>query len=729
MKKRIDYRHYVCIVLTLGFFACGLFFIPSVLRLIESGRDLGLSAAYYFCEIAGIPHGIVPTVTEKSAYPAQVFLPFTFDEFGEKWHLYWQAFVSGENIREYLTFIGSALANVSMFLVMAFPFVIVLYIIFVRSFRKENNDYNKDSKPLKAFKRLSSVTYRPVKAWIKGFFLFVKDYRRYWLTWLLTWLFYFNAYTIVLEFIAYYLYFITAFNVASLYLQVYKLVCDLATVATFFPLWIWAIVGYIVFDRIRKKIAYARLNHNEMKNRGFINERSIAFMLCASMGKQKTTSLTDMGLSLNVMFRDKAFEKILENDLKFPFFPWINLENEIKRAMAKHVIYNLATCRKYIRHIRFCCAVAEVSDKAIIKSIFRHLKKAFGYRYNNLLFDYDFTRYGLTYDDKLKVVDIWQVLETYAQLYFIYVIQSSLIISNYSVRTDSVLSDIGNFPIWDNDFFKRDSRLIDSFSRHSHILDFDSLRLGRKVLEENINKDSFEFGVILITEIGKERGNQIELADKLKKAETANQKNDLFNTWLKMIRHSGTVDNYPFVRVIMDEQRPESLGLDARALCEIVSIKESGETRLAMPFFSLAELLYSAIFSKFTDLYYRYRYSRGDNCLFMYLLKKITAKIHGYYTGIYNRFGYSRLTVLVESGTQDGEIYEHIFYLSFKKDYSKRFSTDCFSDFFTEKALRSLVGIDDLQEYETEKATFDELQAQNSYFVGDLMKGFFNEKE
>ena len=82
----------------------------------------------------------------------------------------------------------------------------------------------------------------------------------------------------------------------------------------------------------------------------------------------------------------------------------------------------------------------------------------------------------------------------------------------------------------------------------------------------------------------------------------------------------------------------------------------------------------------------------------------------------------------MESGTQDGEIYEHNYFLSSKKIYSKRFSTDCFSDFFTEKALHSKVGIDDLREYATEKATFDELQAQNSYFVNDLMKGFLEEK-
>lgn len=160
------------------------------------------------------------------------------------------------------------------------------------------------------------------------------------------------------------------------------------------------------------------------------------------------------------------------------------------------------------------------------------------------------------------------------------------------MRVDGVLADLGNFPLWNADFFKRDSRLLESYSRHAHILDFDSLRLGRKVIENNVNANNFEFGVVIITEVGKERGNSLELSEKKKKDETTNQKNDLFNSWLKMVRHSATVDNFPFVRVITDEQRPESWGADARDLCEIVHIRESGETCLAMPFFSLAELLY-----------------------------------------------------------------------------------------------------------------------------------------
>lgn len=600
----------------------------------------------------------------------------------------------------------------------AVPFVLLLYVVFRKLLKSENNNYGKDSRPLRVFKRVVLVTYIPVKNWIVSFFGFIRDNGVYRKMWLILWLFYFNVFTIVLEFVAYYLYFAVSFDLVSLYRQIYKLFLDLWTGLTFIPLLGWAIVALFLIDRWRKKIGYSILNHNEMKNRGFINARPIVLMVCGTMGKKKTTMLTDIALSQAVMFKDKAFEKILENDLKFPYFPWVNLENALRSAMARHEVFNLATCRKYIKHLSACFAAAQVPEYR--KAVRRHLKKSYGLAYDNFCFGYDYERYGFSYDDKLKVVSVWEVIETYAQLYFIYLIQSSLIISNYSVRTDSLISDIGNFPLWNTDFFKRDSRLIDSYSRHSHIIDFDALRLGRKIVENNAFADSFEFGVVDITEIGKERKNMLELKELKKREEATNQKNDGFNDWLKMIRHSATVDNFPFVKVIADEQRPESWGADARDLCEIIHIRESGETRLAMPFFFIGELLYSAVFGRFVDMYYRYRFTRGDNTLFMHLFKTIVAKIQHYYTGIYNTFGYCPLRVQVESGTQDGQIEENRYFLASKKIYSKRFSTDCFSDFFTQKALRSPVGLDDLPEYRTEKATFGEMDLQHSYFFNDL---------
>ena len=57
----------------------------------------------------------------------------------------------------------------------------------------------------------------------------------------------------------------------------------------------------------------------------------------------------------------------------------------------------------------------------------------------------------------------------------------------------------------------------------------------------------------------------------------------------------------------------------------------------------------------------------------------------------------------------------------FKKIYSKRFSTDCFSDFFEKKALCSKIGIDDLEEFADTKASFEEMLKENSYFFNDLI--------
>ena len=141
------------------------------------------------------------------------------------------------------------------------------------------------------------------------------------------------------------------------------------------------------------------------------------------------------------------------------------------------------------------------------------------------------------------------------------------------------------------------------------ILDFDMLRLGRVIIEDNPKKDAFEFGVVAITEIGKERKNSIELKEIKKREFLANQKNDGFTDYLKMCRHNATVGNYPFIKFISDEQRPESLGSDARDLLEIVHIDSVEEERLAMPFFIIEEIIYGFLFKLFLKIYRKYRFN------------------------------------------------------------------------------------------------------------------------
>ena len=696
-KSLKDYRHWIMIAFIVASIALiPFFFRYAHLRILESCIAFGNSFKYYISELFGVELYGELTVNEFTQQPFELplHLPRTWEEFKVNLSGYWSTFFSMENFSAYMGKVADVLFYITKIILIVMPVFLTGGIVKLVIGRKQNNDYAKESKSLIRYKRFELKVCKPVKNWFVDFVGFVRENTYYLeiLAWI--WAYSFNVIAIVISFFAYYLYFISALKTATLYIQLVKLLMDVSVV----PTAVWVFIAIIAFLKFRKSIGYSRLNHMEMKDRGFINERPIVVMLCGTMGKKKTTIITDMALSQEIMFRDKAFEKILDCDLKFPYFTWINLEREIKHAMAVHYVYNLATCRRFISSLR--------------RRFYKHKDK--------YIFGYDYERYGMEYNDGLYVQNVWKVIEDYAQLYFIYVIESSLMISNYAIRTDCILDDIGNFPLWNTDLFQKDSRFIDSYSRHSHILDFDSLRLGKLLVENNKYADSFEFGVVNITEIGKERKNNLELNELKKKDNKANQKNDLFNSWLKMVRHSATVDNFPFVRVIVDEQRPESWGADARDLCEIVNIDECSELRLAMPLFFVEDLIVNLIYKGFEKRYSKYRYDRGDYTLPMYLYHGIIAKVMRYKKRVYNTFGYFKIDLNVENGTQDGKVEKKHYYLSSKKIYSKRFSTDCFSGFFTEKALRSTVGINDLEEFKTEKATFPVMKKLNSYFFNDL---------
>ena len=226
----------------------------------------------------------------------------------------------------------------------------------------------------------------------------------------------------------------------------------------------------------------------------------------------------------------------------------------------------------------------------------------------------------------------------------------------------------------------------------------------------------------MISEVGKERGNILDHKEMKKNNDETNQKNDLFNSWLKMCRHSATVDHFPFVKVFTDEQRPESWGADARDLCDIVNIATSGKQRLCLPFYIIEDMICETLFDWFIDLYYNFRYRRGDNTLLIHVLKSITAWLYQKNVKVYNKYGYSISHIEKERGTMDGKIEKKKYYLMNKKIYASRFSTDCFSDYFNDMAKKTKIGLEDYLEYETERATVAELKLQNSYFINALYK-------
>ena len=627
----------------------------------------------------------------------EILLPDDWDGFTVSAKQYFALLIDGENFASYWSAVGDVMLVAAKVIAILLPCVIVLILIIYRMYRQGNTKHNHDTKPLKIFKWLAARTYQPIKRAVLSYRDFLRQNPAIWICWIILWVFHLNAASVVMGFFAYYFYFVLSFDVGNLYVQVCKLFIDLQVIFRHFPWWSIVTVCWLLFNRWRKRIALNRLRHFEARNCGFINELPIVSMSCGSMGRKKTTLITDMVLSQEVMFRQKARSILQQNDMKFPYFPWIKFEDELRACMEHSTVYNLASVKTWMA-----------------------LKRSRFIKHHNAkwqLYGYDCKRYGTDFDDALKVNGLFDVLETYAQAYFIYIIQSSLIVANYSIRTDNALMDIGNFPLWLTDFFPK-HRL--ECSRHAHILDFDVLRLGKKVLDNNPKAGSFEFGVVAITEIGKERGNNLELKEVKKGAEDTNQKNDLFNSWLKMCRHSATVDNFPFIKVFTDEQRPESWGADARDLADIINIASCGDMRLALPLYTIEEMISELAFNRFMRLYEDFRFRRGDNTLLVHILKSVVAWLWRRNLRIYNRFGYSILKIEKERGTMDGKTENKKYYLMNAKIYAKRFSTDCFSDYFNDMAKKSKTGLMDYIEYVTEKATVDELKMQNSYFINSL---------
>lgn len=224
--KNVDYRHYICIAITLACLATAIFAFPYAFkRLCECFRDFGTSVAYYFCKLfnVGDVHATVTEISEMPIYLPNGF-PATWEEFRLYWSQYWDLFFTWEAVSVFWQSVG----NVSLtfaYILLFVPILLVVYYILKRILDKQNNDYNIDSVHLRRFKSLSDKTYRPAKAWVQGFIGFVKAHKAYYIFWVCTFAYAFNFFAIAIEFVSYYLYFCMSFDFVNLYRQIYQARC------------------------------------------------------------------------------------------------------------------------------------------------------------------------------------------------------------------------------------------------------------------------------------------------------------------------------------------------------------------------------------------------------------------------------------------------------------------------------------------------------------------------
>lgn len=722
--KKINHRHYVALALIIASLLLMVFrYELSLERLWQSCVDAYNSIVYYVCNTYLDIDNKPVTITDVPDVDLTRILPFDLEAFLEKWEYFGDYLFSAANFKNYSMYVllyGTLWTSVLSLLI---PLVMLIVSRIKSAYLSEGEeeDKNTDTKPLQFFKRRVEPLLISFYLWIRSFITFLRKNGIYLKLLALIWVVNLNLVSIALSLLGYYFYFTSSFDFLSFPKYFVKVLIDLVITFTGLPLLFWLGLVYYIITAILKNIAYAVLEHHEMKNRGFINAQPLGVLGCCTMGGGKTSLITDMGLSNSVMFKNDALEILIRCDLKYPNFPWLRFEDDLKRCYENHIQRQEELNEHGMSLINQSETICSLSSSK--HWVLNRYDKFLENPCKENLWGYDFEKHRMKYDDDLSITDLYIVLITYAKAYLVYITQCSYIFGNYSIREDMFCDD-GFFPLWCTDFFHRSPAESEAASHFAKIIDFDMLRLGKKMIEHNKYSGAFEFGVVCLTEIGKERGNAKENREMKKKDDEANPNNDGFEDCIKMIRHRAMIDNKPFVRILSEEQRPESLGSNTRDTFSVIQIVGKSELKVLYKGLFFDGFIHDVLFPRFRSFYLKMRNLRGDNTLLVYILKNIFAFTENRYTRLENRFGYYVLDFETTAGKLDGKAIESKYYLSRKKTYSNRFASDCYGEFFEQMSLKSGIGIVDFVEYLDVRQSEDEMALQNSYFYEEKLSKY-----
>lgn len=423
--------------------------------------------------------------------------------------------------------------------------------------------------------------------------------------------------------------------------------------------------------------------------------------------------------------------------MQFPHFPWNLIEQSIKAMRQnKYATLNLAWIRFMAEQLKesFDLHVAMKKGETVgIQRLWRNacaiaeLKKS-GLKAKDFLFGYDYKKYGLEYDNELKIVPIWESIRFYAEEFYIYTSPTPLSVSNYPIRFDIRFDDVGNYPLLRIDHFRRGPREIFAESQFNHIGILDNFRLGKKKNPKGIYNNNFEIGALTLAEIGKERGNQRTNAGTKKDAEACNTANDLFEMDMKMRSHGTTIDYFTYFRIIADEQRAMDLLAELREIGSEVKVCNKKDPKIIMPHFTFGKLIYetATFFTKKVNDFMKF--THGKRTLLSYLWMKAYAPIYNHYTRIYNKYGYYTVDLKIANNAQGETLAEsaaYVWYISLKKIRSDVYDTGYFGVFYDEKLKRSKAGgINQIPQWQDVRPLLTELREVGSHHYDRIFEQF-----
>lgn len=726
-------------------------FLPVFGRTVRAFVDVGTSLAYYFTELSGFKGLIVPTVAEIPE-GLNSLLPMEWETFRGQLEEYGRLLISEENLQDFFQDALSTIADNLTIFILFLPILLLLgYGIYYfyhtpkdlpeHELTAEEEQQKEDTRPKALFKKIESVVYVPVKNFISGYIYRLREHPLPFKLMKIIWFYNLNLITISVGLFAYAIYFcvgsITKFSIHALYAQVVKISADITVALNFLPWWAKAIIGFKIFDVMRKKIGVAALHFFEECNRAFLKLYLGALFIVGKQRAKKTSIVTDMCLSQEVVYREDAMDNAKKRDKQFPNFPWRRVEELYWKSLELGTLPTLASIREFVRELRYRFEqsvlhpywYSDAQRWPHMYAIGWDRIKSTGYKWNDFIFGYDWRRYGLTFDDNLKEINIFEAIEAYMQHFYVYACPTSLIFSNYAIRTDIRWEDYGYWPDMDADFFNVSSSELDDVSQYSKIGNQDYVRLGKRFDDMNVYVNGFEFGVWGEMEVAKERGNQISNSSVKATDENINAKNDMREINFKMQGHASTIDNYTYFRPIMDDQRPDSLGADNKDLCDVLMIKEVSDANLVMPGFMFEEWLYAAATGLHDAFYYLLRKMGKENGLLVYLMRKLYHPIFAHYWRIINKFSVYTASLRIWNAMSEEVLKTKAkYYICTFKTYRERFATDGIKMFYHAKALQSKYGTYSMPTYADKQMSVDEMVKNNSLFYSKLIKMFLSDE-
>ena len=722
--KNINYRHYIAILLILGSLAISVYCYNLALsRTTATAIDLADAVRYYFDVVT---HKETPLPARIAGLPTvdlSPILPWSVGEIQRKLEAFGSAFFSQEYFQAYAVLVADVLNLFSLFLL---PALLLIYAIgqlfrmwLLRKPKPKKKRYKKDERPPKgqeeylpvppetaALSRFTAATRRPYIAfcnWMDENICFVKEHGYYKTILFAVWLLSFNVFTIAGAALAFYFYFASSFDILALLPFVARLLMDLLVMLSAATWYVWLVIGWRLLCKLREYIGYGNLDHMERRNRGLVRELPHAIMIEGPMGTGKTLSNTGIVLTKSIDMRDMALDDLLTIELHYPHFRFAALREDLRYAILTNEIKNATPAARWLQARHRAFLIDPCPEK---------------------MWRYDFDRYKIDHNDDLKITDLWSDLEDYCKLFFIYFQQSSLIYANFSIREDFAMHGTGNLPMWNHDLFHRDPRRAPLESAYAHILDMDMLRIGKRFVEEPWRCGVIECGCIDITEVEKERRNQLALKELKRLVDECNQLNDGFEDYLKMIRHPSVIRNHVYIFFITDGNRAMDWSAGGREVCSILTVKEVSAQFVAMPLFTFSCMLYDFFKPRHDAFKKEYESTRDDMCLPVQIYLTVCSFFFNRHERCVNRYGFKQVQIGMQTGKMEGEEKLLIWYRLYKKDCSDRYSTDCHRGLFEVRINRATIGVQDYPTYRTTKATGPELDQTHSYFITDVRKKF-----